>query len=367
MEITDLEKIDNFNWYYKDLFAWGLKSYKKGKRIVYFGEKIKGNKFTVVLKKIKIEYNYKEILKEVYFLACCQRSKYFIKLVDILLSEDKNYIFLILKDEGASLSEIIDYAQGNEDDFDYKKIRDSIKDIIFQIVCGLYLLHKNGLVHHDIKTSNILMHSNGVIKIADFGSVDKINNNGFGTLLYKSPEILLNRKVKEKGDMWAVGVIMVELYKKKYPFFENYYFFNNKVLSQLKSILSKYKIFINNQEKNINDNNIFYILAEKIKGNNVFENINIREELNYLDDINDPDALDLIKNLLQINPEKRFTAEQALNSNYFQNYKINFEQNIITYIDKDYQNLIMNINSQEDFVKSVEYIKQKLLGEVLFE
>ena len=242
MEITDLEKIDNFNWYYKDLFSWGRKYYSRGKRIVFFGEKKEGKKFTVVLKKIIIGNNYKEILKEIYFLTCCQRSKYFIKLVDILLSKDKEYIFLILKDEGASLSEIIDYAIGNKDNFDYTKIKENIKNIIFQIVCGLNLLHKSGLVHHDIKSSNILMSSNGGIKIADFGSVEKKCNNGFGTLLYESPEILLKKKVEEKGDMWAVGVIMMELYKKKYPFFENHNFFADKKISQLKSILSKYKI-----------------------------------------------------------------------------------------------------------------------------
>ena len=108
-------------------------------------------------------------------------------------------------------------------------------------------------------------------------------------------------------------------------------------------------------------------IIEKIKGNNFFANFNFREELNDLDEIIDPDARDLIKNLLQINPEKRFTAEQALNSNYLKNNITFFEQKAITYNENDYQNLIMNVNSKEDFVKSVEFIKQKLLGEVLFE
>ena len=109
---------------------------------------------------------------------------------------------------------------------------------------------------------------------------------------------------------------MMELYKKKYPFFENHNFFADKIISQLKSILSKYKIFINNQEKNINDNNILAFIIEKIKGNNFFAHFNFREELNDLDEIIDPEYRDLIKNLLQINPEKRLTAEKALNSNH---------------------------------------------------
>ena len=365
MEITDLEKIDNFNWYYKGLFTWHRKYYLKGKRIVFFGEKIEGKKFSVVLKKLKIDNNYIELLKEIYFLCCCQRSKYFIRLIDILISEDKNYIFLILKDEGASLSEIIDYTQENEEGFDYTKIEDMIKKVIFQIICGLYLLHKSGLIHHDIKSSNILISSNGMVKIADFGSVDKIGTYGFGTLYYESPEILLKKKAREKDDMWAVGVIMAELYQKNYPYFNNSHS-GNKKISQLKSILSKYKIIINNEEINIDNNNNFKFIKEIIIEKNAFENYNLKTELMCLDEITDPDAIDLIKNLLHINPEKRFSAEQALNSKYLSKYKNNFEQKEITFKNIDYDNLI-NATNKEVFVKNVEKIKEKFLGDVLFE
>ena len=86
----------------------------------------------------------------------------------------------------------------------------------------------------------------------------------------------------------------------------------------------------------------------------------------HLDEINDPDAIYLIRNLLDINPEKRFTAEQALNSNYLSNYKNNFEQKEITFNNIDYYNL-MNVKNKEDFLKNVELIKGKFFGDVLFE
>ena len=362
---TGFEKIDNCNWYYKSLFTWSIKYKVKEKRIVFFGEKIEGKKISVVLKKLKIDNNYIELLKEIYFLCCCQRSKYFIRLIDILISDDKNYIFLILKDEGGSLIDIIDYAQDNEDGFDYTKVEDMIKRVIFQIICGLYLLHKNGLIHHDIKSSNILISSNGTVKIADFGSVDKIGTYGFGSLHYESPQILLKKKAKEKDDMWGVGVIMAELYQKNYPYFNNIYSGNEKI-SQLKSILSKYKIYINNKEININNNNNFEFIKEKVIEQNAFEKYNMKAELMHLDEINDQDAIYLIRNLLDINPEKRFTAEQALNSNYLSNYKNNFEQKEITFNNIDYDNL-MNVKNKEDFLKNVELIKGKFFGDVLFE
>lgn len=366
VECDDLEILDNFDWYYKGLFIWKEKSYYKRKRIVFFGEKIEEPKFTVVLKKIKVHNNFKEILKEIYFLVCCQKSKYFIRLVDIFLSKDKNYIFLILKDEGANLLEVIDYAENNQEDFDYTKIDDMIKWIIFQIICGLYILHKNNLIHHDIKPGNILISSNGTVKIADFGSLDKSGTSGFGTIFYESPEFLLTHKGNEKDDMWAVGVIMVELYKKNYPFFN---LENNKKrdkMLQLKSIMSRYKININNNELNINNKDDFNFIKEIIQ-NNSFEKYNFKEELNTIHEINDQEALDLVNNLLKINPEKRFTAGEALNSAYLSKFKNNFEFKNITYIIKDYESLLENVNSKDIFVKNVETIKQKYLGEVLFE
>ena len=211
MEYDDLTMLNNFDWYYKDLFIWKNKYYySKGKRIVFFGEKIENPKFTVVLKKFKVDdRNYKQILKELYFLVCCQKSNYFIKLVDIFLSKDQDYIFLILKDEGANLLELIDYAANNQEGFDYTQMEDMIKWIIFQIICGLYILHKNKLIHHDIKPGNILISSTGVVKIADFGSVDKSCTRGNGTIFYESPQVLLRQTGDEKDDMWAVGIIMV--------------------------------------------------------------------------------------------------------------------------------------------------------------
>ena len=190
----DLENFDNFNWYYKDYFNWKTKNYKKGRRIVYIGEKKDDPNYTVVFKKLRVENRFKEILKEIYFLSCCRKSKYFAKLIDIFLSEDKNFIFLILKDEGINLLELIEYngnEENEEDIFDYRNIPNIICWIIFQILCGLRILHANKLIHQDIKPGNVLISSKSVVKICDFGSVDILGNKSFGTTCYESPRNLL--------------------------------------------------------------------------------------------------------------------------------------------------------------------------------
>ena len=367
---TELETIDNFKWYYKNLFTWKAKYYLKGKRIIYFGDKIDEPKFTVILKKIKVENHYDQILREIYFLTCCKNCKYFIKLVDIFLSEDTNYIFLILKDEGVNLSELINYANNGEDNYDYTTIDNMIKWIIFQIVCGLYILHKNKLVHHDIKPGNVLISSTGKVKIADFGSIDKSSIPGNGTIFYESPDGLISKNSTEKDDMWGVGVIMVELFSKKCPFFNYKEFRKNNdgiKISQLKSILSKYKINVNNEQININNNNHFSNIINNIIKPKAYDKYKIQEELINIEGIEDSEALDLINNLLKINPEKRFSAKQALNSKYLSKYKDNFQDCEILYKENDYQSLLNSSNDKKIFIKNVEAIKQKFFGEILFE
>ena len=368
--MENYDEMNNFNWYYKNLFNWSLitNSTNKNQRIVFIGNKKDDSKYTVVIKKIKIQNNYKHVLKEVYFLACCRKCNYFIKLVDFFLSYDKNYIFLILKDEGVNLMQLINYTNNNQEGFDYTKVDDMIKWVIFQIVCGLYILHKNNLIHHDIKPGNILISSTGVVKIADFGSCDKIGTIGSGTIFYESPNVILNRQATEKDDMWSLGVIMVELYRKRYPFF-NYREFDpqsyprRERFFQLKSIFSKYEINIDNYNVDANNDIHFNSIIYKY----LYETDNIQAKLNNIDEIKDPDALDLINNLLKVNPSKRYNAEQVLNSKYLSKYKDVFQQYKFSYNQNDYENLLTNVQNENIFVNNIEVIKQKFIGEDIFE
>ena len=377
----DLTNLDTFNWYYKNLFEWKIKNYKRGKRIVYIGEKRDNPNYSVVFKKLKVDNQYDKILKEIYFLSCCNKSKYFVKLVDIFLSEDKNFIFIILKDEGVNLLELMEYNEDDEENsFDYRNIHNMIRWITFQIVCGLRILHANNLIHQDIKPGNIVISSNCKVKICDFGSVDIIGKNSFGTTVYESPRNLLGKNNDEKDDMWSVGVIMIELFKKSSPFFNWKEISPNEIRkkeSQLKSILSHYKIKVNKNEININDNSQYNSIIKKISDNN-FENfeeelldigLENQEDQDNQDNQDRQDALDLIKNLLKIDPSKRFSAEQALNSNYLSMYIENFTENanIISHKTDDYIHFCTAINSKNDFEKNVELIKQKFIGEVIFQ
>ena len=373
-EDNELISINNFNWYYKDLFDWEDYFYSQNKRIVYFGKKKDNSKYQVIVKKIKINNNYEHILKEIYFLVCCKNNSNFTQIVDMFLSDNNNYIFIILKYEGVSLQNLL-----NCQDFEYWKIKGFIKHVIFQIISGLNILHKVKLIHNDIKPSNILITGDGQTKICDFGSLDIAGDTRLSTIYYCSPDSLLQKTTDQKDDMWSVGVIMLGLYKRNQTFFKSnnpYYDSlsrNEKKVQQLKDVLSKFEITVDNNRKiDIKNYNDFNRIIQIIQSNSYDQN-NFKSELKSacLADIDDPDAIEFLYNLLEINPKKRFTAEQALKSNYFLNVLVNNENDIkkneINYNEKDYNLLLNNVNDGFIFLNNIKLIKQKFLGQVLFE
>ena len=306
------EFLDDFpNKTIKDNYDWEIISVSKdetNKRSVFCGINKNDKNDCIHVKQFKIfigennEAELRQIFKEIFFLCILQKYDCFVKLDDILTDKEENpkKLYLIFKGNTISLNKMIKsnyYNNLNNEDL--------VKWIIFQICFGLYILHSNHIIHNDIKPSNALINEVASIFISDFGSAcfNDEESDTF-TLYYASPEFLNNyEKRDEKYDMWGLGVIIIELFIKENKYFD---YKKDNSESQLKCILSKF---------GINEN------LEKDEIKNLIENEENKYELNIGEienKIKDNNVIELIKNLVVLNPKKRYTAEQVLKSKYFE-------------------------------------------------
>ena len=239
---------------------------------------------------------------------------------------------------------------------------------------GLKNLHKNNVSHNDLKPSNIIITNRGKAKIWGFYFTSKVSTVEYGCSNgYYSPQALLGKPRTKEDDMWSIGVIYLELLKKRIGIFmmqingEIYY---KRELRARYILENFYDIKIYDQDW-IEDINYDYII-NLIKEDN-YNEFESKLKMNLLTDIDDSDK-EIIKQLLELDPSKRMTAEQLLNSSAFQVFyhkllEPEIDYNEINYNEIDYNRYLKNHNpvNLEKFKEYLEEIKKKFFGIVIFE
>ncbi len=92
---------------------------------------------------------------------------------------------------------------------------------LIELLRALAYLHRRGIVHRDVKPENVLVVGEGHVEIVDFGlslPVDQAGDEVAGSLPYLAPEVLQGAAPSAQSDLWAVGILAVELLVGRHPF-----------------------------------------------------------------------------------------------------------------------------------------------------
>jgi len=184
-----------------------------------------------------------------------------------------------------------------------------IKCLVKQMIEALYQCHSAGIMHRDVKPSNLLINTTGTLKLADFGlTTSFIGSNYFSnnvvSLYYRSPELLMgSHSYGPEIDMWSVGCILIEMIT------NNYLFAGANEAEQLDLI---FRIFGTPSED-------IWPGVTQLSGWGGVENKRRypAQDLKQVLDFLTPDALDLVTRLLCLDPKKRITSYEALQHPWF--------------------------------------------------
>ena len=209
---------------------------------------------------------------------------------------------------------VMDYMQS--DIYNVMKVKDQtiglehIRLIMFQLVKAVYHMHSAKIFHRDLKPSNVLINSNCLVKIADFGLARSFHSlslessdakNKFTeymvTRWYRAPEIMCGDTYDEKIDMWSLGCILGELVGKR-PMFPG-----TDYLHQVELYIDTFGKPSDEDMANFHNENAIEFI----------ENYHPRSTGSLIQrfPLTSPLVIDLIQKMLMFNPAKRISAIEA--------------------------------------------------------
>lgn len=224
-----------------------------------------------------------------------------VSLYDVIHTENK--LMLVFDYMDKDLKKYMD-TYGNRGALDPA----TIKSFMWQLLRGIAFCHENRVLHRDLKPQNLLINNKGVLKLADFGLARAFGipvntfSNEVVTLWYRAPDVLLgSRTYNTSIDIWSAGCIMAEMYTGK-PLFPGT---TNE--DQLQKI---FRLMGTPSERSWPGISAF---PEYKPNTHVYATQDLRLILPQIDAV----GLALLVQMLQLRPELRISAQDALRHPWF--------------------------------------------------
>lgn len=267
----------------------------------------------VALKRLKMEKEKEGFpitsLREVNTLMKAPHEN-IVRIKEIVVGNSMDKIYIVMEYVEHDLKSLMDTMKSRKKVFSLGET----KCLLIQLLRAITHLHDNWILHRDLKTSNLLLSHQGILKVGDFGlareygSPLKPYTSIVVTLWYRAPELLLESpEYSTPIDVWSIGCIFGELLTMK-PFFAG-----KSEMDQLKLIF---------EDLGTPNNNIWpgYSDLPVVKKVNIphFEYNRLHERLNKSHTQVSETGMDLFKRLLAYCPARRITAAHALSHPFFQ-------------------------------------------------
>lgn len=188
-----------------------------------------------------------------------------------------------------------------------------VKQHLFTLLGAIRACHDRWILHRDLKPDNMLFLKDGTMKLADFGLArmygtpkTRLSPQAI-TLWYKPPELLLGAtEYSSSADMWSVGCIFAELLLRR-PFLQG----KQTDISQLDTIFT---VFGTPTESNWPDHKTLSLPSRGLEWDDCPP-----MEFDEIFTAAPKDGLSLLRSLLVLDPNNRFSASQCLSHPYFLN------------------------------------------------